>query len=306
MPATNQAFRELAAGRQLLRGFNELTLGELASGDAARLMRVMSGGVTVERLALEFHFRLALAFAPLALAMFSLGAKAAQRRVHGVITTVVAAFVVCFGYYTLLNVARQAIYRDSLLSAAPAWMQWMPNLLVVVIAMLLVSPASRRRAGGVPAMNRPGRTSSCDRGAPRSIRSTLERLIDPAIADLQCEHAEAVRHGRLWRARWVRVASGIAFCKVAALAVFASHRHGARAIVVALSAAALLTALAICVRAGRHCRDDPHPAETWCGWSSISCRKRSRSACRSAWRWACSSGSAAKARTRQQEARRCG
>jgi lipopolysaccharide export LptBFGC system permease protein LptF len=136
MPVTNQAFRELAAGRQLLRGFNELTLGELASGDAARLMRVMSGGVTVERLALEFHFRLALAFAPLALAMFSLGARAAQRRVHGLITTVVAAFVVCFGYYTLLNVARQAIYRDSLLSAAPAWMQWMPNLLVVVIAML--------------------------------------------------------------------------------------------------------------------------------------------------------------------------
>jgi len=76
--------------------------------------------------------------------------------------------------------------------------------------------------------------------------ATLERLIDPAIADLQCEHAEAMRQGRLWRARWVRVASFIAFCKVAALAVFASHRHGARAMVVALSAAALVTAMAIC------------------------------------------------------------
>jgi hypothetical protein len=74
----------------------------------------------------------------------------------------------------------------------------------------------------------------------------MERLIDPVIADLQCEHAEAMRHGRLWRARWVRVASVIAFCKVAALAVFASHRHGARAIAVALSVAAPLTALAIC------------------------------------------------------------
>ena len=39
------------------------------------------------------------------------------------------------------------------------------------------------------------------------------------------------------------------------------------------------------------------PAGTWCGWSSISCRKRSRSACRSAWRWGCSSGFAVKART---------
>jgi hypothetical protein len=76
--------------------------------------------------------------------------------------------------------------------------------------------------------------------------STMERLIDPVIADLQCEHAEAVRHGRLWRARWIRIASFIAFCKVAALAVFASHKHGARAIAVALSVAAPLTALAIC------------------------------------------------------------
>jgi hypothetical protein len=77
--------------------------------------------------------------------------------------------------------------------------------------------------------------------------STMERLIDPVIADLQCEHGEAMRHGRLWRARWIRIASGIAFCKVAALAIFASDRHGARAIAVGLSTAALLTALAICV-----------------------------------------------------------
>jgi uncharacterized membrane protein len=75
--------------------------------------------------------------------------------------------------------------------------------------------------------------------------STMERLIDPVIADLQREHAEAVRHGRLWRARWVLVASFIAFCKVAAVALFAANRPGARAIVVALSAAAPLTALAI-------------------------------------------------------------
>jgi len=74
----------------------------------------------------------------------------------------------------------------------------------------------------------------------------MERLIDPVIADLQCEHAEAVRHSRLWRARWVRIVSGIAFCKVAALAVFAADRHGARAIAVALSAATPLMALMIC------------------------------------------------------------
>jgi hypothetical protein len=92
-------------------------------------------------------------------------------------------------------------------------------------------------------------------------RATLERLIDPLIADLQCEHADAVRHGHLWRARWVRIVNGIAFCKVAALAVVAENRHGARAIAVALSAATPLMALAICaVLAGTaatiHSRDN--------------------------------------------------
>ena len=75
---------------------------------------------------------------------------------------------------------------------------------------------------------------------------TMERLIDPAIADLQCEHAQAVRHGRPWRARWVRLTSGVAFCKVAALVAFAEDRHGTRAIAIALSAGTLLTGLAIC------------------------------------------------------------
>ena len=78
-------------------------------------------------------------------------------------------------------------------------------------------------------------------------RTAMEHLIDPVLADLQLEHAEAVRHHRLWRARWIRIASGIAFCKVAAVAAFASHTHGARAIAVGLSTATLITALAICV-----------------------------------------------------------
>ena len=74
----------------------------------------------------------------------------------------------------------------------------------------------------------------------------MERLIDPVIADLQCEHAEALRHGRVWRARWVRIVNGIAFCKVAAVAVVAANRRGARATAVALSAATALMALTIC------------------------------------------------------------
>ena len=36
--------------------------------------------------------------------------------------------------------------------------------------------------------------------------AAMERLIDPVIADLQCEHGEAIRRGQVWRSRWIRMA----------------------------------------------------------------------------------------------------
>lgn len=48
--------------------------------------------------------------------------------------------------------------------------------------------------------------------------ATMERLIDPVIADLQAEHGEAVRAGRVWRSRWALVVGYIACAKVFALA----------------------------------------------------------------------------------------
>jgi hypothetical protein len=43
---------------------------------------------------------------------------------------------------------------------------------------------------------------------------TMERLVDPVIADLQTEYTEASRAGRVWRRRWVRLSGYIAFAKV--------------------------------------------------------------------------------------------
>jgi lipopolysaccharide export LptBFGC system permease protein LptF len=42
----------------------------------------------------------------------------------------------------------------------------------------------------------------------------MERVIDPAIADLQREHADAIAQGEAWRARRIRVAGTIAVWKV--------------------------------------------------------------------------------------------
>jgi len=46
----------------------------------------------------------------------------------------------------------------------------------------------------------------------------MERLVDPAVADLQSEYAQARRAGAVWRARWTRVVGYLALGKA-----FASH-----------------------------------------------------------------------------------
>jgi hypothetical protein len=48
-------------------------------------------------------------------------------------------------------------------------------------------------------------------------RQTLDRVIDPIVADIQLEHREAVRTGRSWRAVWIRISGYCAFWKAVGL-----------------------------------------------------------------------------------------
>ena len=50
-------------------------------------------------------------------------------------------------------------------------------------------------------------------------RCTMERVIDPLIADLQCEDEQASRSGRRWVRRWLLVQGYLAFWRVLALHV---------------------------------------------------------------------------------------
>jgi hypothetical protein len=62
-------------------------------------------------------------------------------------------------------------------------------------------------------MNRPG--SRLRTFAARWCRAgTMTRIVDPLIADLQREHADAVRSGRVWNSRWIQLAGWMAFVKV--------------------------------------------------------------------------------------------
>jgi lipopolysaccharide export system permease protein len=98
-------------------------------------MRLIWGGVTARRLAWEFHFRIALAFAPLVLGLFSLSAAAARRREYGPVAMGAAALTASFGYYTLLFYAREGFLHSQWLP--PVVAAWAPNLLVVAMALFL-------------------------------------------------------------------------------------------------------------------------------------------------------------------------
>jgi Lipopolysaccharide export system permease LptF/LptG len=69
---------------------------------------------------------------------------------------------------------------------------------------------------------------------------TMDRLIDPAIADIQQEYSEAIVHGRLWRARWVRLAGSWGLLKGACLYALTEWTVG-RTALIASTATALAT-----------------------------------------------------------------
>jgi hypothetical protein len=150
LPASNQVFREATFGGPLARGINELTIAELASGQLTR-GRILVWG-TLSRRVFEFHYRLALAFAPLVLGLFALGVAGARRRVSNVAGVGALALVSCFAYYTLLYYARTAYYaRVDARNPYPAIVAaWEPNLAFLASALLLWMIRTRAPSAASP------------------------------------------------------------------------------------------------------------------------------------------------------------
>ena len=74
-------------------------------------------------------------------------------------------------------------------------------------------------------MKRPGRwlrAAASRICAPR----TMERVVDPIVADLQREYGEAARAGRSWRAAWIRFSGYSAFWKAVSLHTVLSIPRG--------------------------------------------------------------------------------
>ena len=135
----------MVAGRYVVRGLNEATLGELASGNTRPFEPTFQ--YSSRRLSIEFHMRAGLACAPLVLALFSLGATAGRRKAFGPVVTGLAASAISFGYYTAMFFAREAVVSRAWVPGGVAG--WAPDLMFMVIVLppLLTTGSAVARSG---------------------------------------------------------------------------------------------------------------------------------------------------------------
>jgi hypothetical protein len=90
-------------------------------------------------------------------------------------------------------------------------------------------------------VRRPGdRLRSIARRLVRPV--TMERLIDPVLADLQCEHHEAIRCGWRWRSRWIRLRGYAAFWRAIGLHAVERSLQSRKGVALTVTATALLLA----------------------------------------------------------------
>ena len=146
MPAANQAFREMAlrersySGYQrefeLQKGHNEMTLSELRREEASF---AAAGQIRLPRqFAFTFHLRFALAAGTLVLASLLLTVPFHHRGLRGLI-----AFVASFGYLALLYTSESLAVSRALLPPVAA--AWLPNIVLIAIAIVASSRSSRLR-----------------------------------------------------------------------------------------------------------------------------------------------------------------
>jgi hypothetical protein len=144
-PTSNHAFRVSMAGRPLLKGANELTLGELRAQIAAgRGVAPAVSPFDTRRLTLRYHQRWALASAPFVLALFAM-ACTSRRQWRRMMPFLAGALAIAV-YYAIMLWALGA-GRDEWLSPFAA--AWAPNavfLTLSVVIMRFISPRTNDTA----------------------------------------------------------------------------------------------------------------------------------------------------------------
>ena len=148
VPTANQAFRVSMIGRPVLKGANELTLGELRQllEPGTGEQRPVAAPSDLRSLALNYHGRWALAGAPLVLALFAVALT--SRRQWGRIMPLLAGCLAIFGYYVVMYSARR-LGLDRTLSAFAA--AWTPNVAFLILSVAVILLGSQRANGAARA-----------------------------------------------------------------------------------------------------------------------------------------------------------
>jgi hypothetical protein len=156
LPNANQAFRiAMYEGLARLRGRQDLLPLHLERGDAELTFgelgqRIQSAGTSLSgsyergrtnRLRTQYHTRWSLAFASLALTLFSTSLAASARRRWVVGVGAVAAFI---GYYIILYFGHRLASHGDL---SPALAAWLANAVTLMVSALLVLRARWPHAG---------------------------------------------------------------------------------------------------------------------------------------------------------------
>ena len=129
VPVSNQAFRVTASGRAVMKGANELTLGELGRLREAKAHEPMAAPNEIRSLALNYHTRWAFAGAPFVLSFFAVALTHRRRRGRLMLGFVGCAAI--FGYYAIMYKAR-ALGLDRTLPTFVA--AWIPNAAFLILS----------------------------------------------------------------------------------------------------------------------------------------------------------------------------
>jgi lipopolysaccharide export LptBFGC system permease protein LptF len=135
VPASNQAFREEAAGVPVGRGTNELTLPELrAIANGRRSTAGLVAPAGAGDISLWYYARIAFSTAPLCLAVLALALVAQSRA-----TRMLVGSVVLTSYFAYMFALGSEAGRRSASIVTPIVAAWVPNIGAMLVSLLAIT-----------------------------------------------------------------------------------------------------------------------------------------------------------------------
>jgi hypothetical protein len=141
MPAANDAFRSTMTGRQVQKGFDEISVRVLRE----KALAIKNDGQLgwAGMLLLSYHSRWALGGAALVFAVFGLGVNALRLGVAPTAAVGASGCIVYLAYFFELALVPRSVFSDERLAFG---LVWLPNIVMIVTGLAFMSGRDGRRA----------------------------------------------------------------------------------------------------------------------------------------------------------------